>query len=369
MSVASAQRQVSPPLLTSVEPVPGPVVVGVDTHQLTHHAAVIDLAGRRLSDRGFAANAVGYADLLAWARSHSLTGEVARVGVESTGSYGAGLTRRLLVDGVDLYEVSRPEKATRVKHGKSDPVDAYSAAEQVRSGRATGRAKLTTGVVESLRMLKVPRDSAVRERTRAYCQLRDLITAAPTSLHDALINLTGKQRVARAVRLRPDPTRLADPTQAAKYALRAIAQRIQTLDVEIAAADKQITLLVEHNVPTLLAMRQVGPHTAAQLAITAGQNIDRMNSEAAFAKLVGVAPLPASSGKTTRHRLNRGGDRHANAALYMIVVGRMKDHPETRAYVQRRAAQHMTNAEIIRCLKRHLARAVYRALRTDLMTP
>jgi transposase len=368
MSVATAHRQ-DIKSLQQVEPVAGAVVVGVDTHQQTHHAAVVDLDGRRLGDRGFAATRTGYDELLAWARSHSKDGALARVGVESTGSYGAGLTRRLLVEGIDLYEVARPEKATRVKHGKSDPVDAYSAAEQVRTGRASGRPKLTTGVVESLRMLKVPRDSAVRERTRAYCQLRDLITAAPTPIHDALINLTGKQRVARAVRMRCDPARLHDPIQAAKYALRSIAQRIQVLDTEIAAADKQITRLVAQTVPTLLAMRQVGPQTAAQLVISAGQNIDRMRSEAAFAKLAGVAPLPASSGKTNRHRLNRGGDRHANSALYMIVVGRMKDHPETRAYIERRAAQKMTNAEIIRCLKRHLARTIYRALRTDLMTP
>jgi transposase len=368
MSVATAQRQVSPSFPAAVQPVAGPVVAGVDTHQQTHHAAVIDLEGRRPGDRGFAATATGYTELLGWVRSHSTSGDLAKIGVESTGSYGAGLTRRLLAEGLDLYEVNRPEKTTRVKHGKSDPVDAYSAAEQVRTGRARGRAKLTTGVVESLRMLKVPRDSAVRERTGAYCQLRDLITAAPSVLHDTLINLTGKQRVVRAVRLRPDHDRLDDPAQAAKYALRAIAQRIQALDAEIKAADKQITRLVQHTVPTLLAMRQVGPQTAAQLLITAGQNIDRMNSEAAFAKLTGVAPLPASSGKTNRHRLNRGGDRQANSALYMIIVGRMKNHPETRAYVQRRAAQNMTKAEIIRCLKRHLARAIYQALRTDLAT-
>lgn len=368
MSVAVDHSQDIASSTSRVNAVAGPVVVGVDTHQQVHHAAVIDLDGRRLADRGFPATGSGYAALLAWAKSHSTTGALARVGVESTGSYGAGLTRRLLAEGINLYEVSRPEKATRVTHGKSDPIDAYSAAEQVRTGRARGRAKATTSTVESLRMLKVPRDSAVRERTRAYSQLRDLITAAPTPIHDTLIGLTGKQRVASALQLRPDQTRLEDPTQAAKYVLRALAQRIRALDREIADADRHITRLVRQTVPTLLAMRQVGPQTAAQLLITAGQNIDRMTSEAAFAKLTGVAPLPASSGKTNRHRLNRGGDRQANSALYMIVVGRMKDHPETRAYVQRRAAQNMTTAEIIRCLKRHLARAVYRALRNDLIT-
>lgn len=356
MSVATVQHQV---------PGATEVVVGVDTHQLTHHAAVIDTDGRPLGEKGFAASATGYQELLAWAISF---GQVAKVGVESTGSYGAGLARHLLVSGVDLYEVSRPEKTSRVKHGKSDPVDAYSAAEQVRTGRATGRVKITTGVVEALRMLKVPRDGAVGDRTRAYSQLRDLITSSPSPIRDELIKLTGKQRVARVIVWRPDESRLDDPTQSAKYTLRALARRIRFLDEEITTADKQITILVKQTVPTLYAMRQVGPQTAAQLVISAGQNIDRMTSEAAFAKLTGVAPLPASSGKTNRHRLNRGGDRQANSALYMIAVGRMKNHPETLAYVERRTTEGLSKAEIIRCLKRHLARHIYRALRNDLMT-
>jgi transposase len=362
MSVVVVPRQVADRLQEGA----GGLVVGVDTHQLTHHAAVVDAAGRHLADREFGVCAGGYRDLLDWARGY---GTIASFGVESTGSYGAGLARYLLVEGVDLYEVNRPEKSSRVKDGKSDPVDAYSAAEQVRAGRATARPKITTGIVESLRMLKVPRDGAVKDRTRAYGQLRDLITTAPTGLRDELITLTGKQRVAKVIGSRPDESRLQDPTQSARYALRALARRIRALDQEIAAADKQIAKLTKRACPSLLAMRQVGPQIAAQLVITAGENIDRMRSEAAFAKLAGVAPLPASSGKTNRHRLNPGGDRQANSALYLVIVGRMKDHPETRAYVERRTAQGMSNPEIIRCLKRHLARSIYRALRNDLMTP
>lgn len=354
------------PQVTADPVVSQSVVLGVDTHQLTHHAALIDTAGRPLADAGFPATAQGYRDLLTWTRSH---GQVHAAGVESTGSYGAGLTRYLLTENLELYEVSRPEKSTRVKHGKSDPVDAYSAAEQVRTGRTTMRPKITTGIIEALRTIKVPRDGAVKDRTRAYCQLRDLITTAPTELREDLLSLTGKQRVARVLGWRPDPTRLADPVQAAKHALRALARRIRTLDEEIATADRHIKQLTRQAVPTLLAMPQIGPQTAARLAITAGENITRMRSEASFAKLTGVAPLPASSGKTTRHRLNRGGDRQANSALYMIIIGRMRNHPETRAYIERRRAQNMSNPEIIRCLKRHLARSTYRALRTDLMTP
>ncbi|HEY0508561.1 MAG TPA: IS110 family transposase [Blastococcus sp.] len=342
------------------------LVVGVDTHQLTHHVAVIDTARNRIADREFPATTAGYRELVGYVSS---LGRVRAYGVESTGSYGAGLTRHLLSAGVEVYEVNRPEKSTRAKAGKSDPIDAYSAAEQVLAGRASGRPKIKTGIIEALRTVKIPRDSAVKERARAYSQIRDLATTAPAAIHEALIGRTARQRVTIAAAYRPDPARLEDPTQAIKHALRALARRVQALDAEIAEADKIITALTKQAVPTLLAMTQVGPQTAAQLVITAGQNIERMRSEAAFAKLTGVAPLPASSGKTSRHRLNPGGDRQANSALYMVVVGRMRNHPETLAYVHRRRAQGLSNPEIIRCLKRHLARSVYRALRTDLMTP
>lgn len=342
------------------------LVAGVDTHQRTHQVALIDSDGRRVGDREFPVSQAGYRDLLDWVAQQ---GTIVAFGVESTGSYGAGLTRHLLAAEVEVYEVNRPEKATRVKAGKSDPIDAYSAAAQVLSGRASGRPKIKTGIVEALRAIKIPRDSAVKERTRACSQIRDLVTSAPTAIHDALIGATTRQRVAVAAGYRPDMTQLADPLQATKLAVRTLARRIQHLDAEIASADKAITALTKQVCPSLLALRQVGPQTAARLVITAGENITRMRSEAAFAKLTGVAPLPASSGKTNRHRLNRGGDRQANSALYMIATGRMKDHPPTQAYVARRRAQGLSNPEIIRCLKRHLARSIYKALKHDLMTP
>lgn len=346
------------------------LVGGVDTHQLTHHAGIVDDRLRPVAHAQFPATQGGYRALLDWMSSFGL---LSRVGVESTGCYGAGLARFLLQAGVEVYEILRPEKTTRVVAGKSDALDAYSAARQAATGAAEGRLlglpKTTTGIVESIRMLKVPRDSAVQQRTAAYCQLRDLVTTAPAGIHDELIGLTGRQRVKKAAGYRPDPARLHDPVHAAKTALRALARRISMLDAEIAEADRALARLTRQTVPTLLAMRQVSTQTAARLVITAGENITRMRSEATFAKLCGVAPLPASSGKTTtRHRLNRGGDRHANAALHLIAVGRMKDHPDTLAYVQRRRAEGKTTNEIIRCLKRHIARSIYRALKTDLLT-
>jgi transposase len=344
---------------------------GVDTHQVTHHAAVVDEQLRPVADREFAATRAGYQQLLDWMASFGL---VARVGVESTGSYGAGLARHLWAAGILVHEIQRPEKKTRHSVGKSDVLDAYSAARQAATGTADGRLlglpKATTGVVEAIRLVKVPRDSAVKHRTAAYSQLRDLVTTAPSVIHDELIGLTGHQRVAKAVGYRPDRARLHEPLQAAKRGLRDLARRIQALDLEIAAADKDLARLTRRVVPSLLAMRQVGPQTAARLVITAGENITRMRTEATFAKLVGVAPLPASSGKQgTRHRLNRGGDRQANSMLYLVIIGRMKNHPPTQAYMARRLAEGKTKNEIIRCLKRHLARTIYQALRNDLLTP
>jgi len=341
------------------------VIVGVDTHQRTHHAAVLDQAGRLLGDREFPATRHGYGELITWATSH---GPLRAVGVESTGSYGASLTMALLVAGLEVFEVDRPEKSTRARRGKSDAIDAESAARQVLAGTATGRPKVKTGIVESIRAVKIPRDGAVKDRTRAYSQLRDLATTAPDQLREELLPLTGKARVKKAATYRPDLTRLEDPTQATKRALKTLAIRIRALDVEIAEADKVLTALVAQAVPTLLAMPQVGTQAAAQLAITAGENIDRLHSEASFAKLCGVAPIPASSGKTTRMRLNRGGDRQANSALHMVIIGRLHKHQPTRDYRERRAAENKNNTDIIRCLKRYLARSTYQALRKDLLS-
>jgi transposase len=352
--------------MTTIKTTTQLITGGVDTHQLTHQAAVVDEQLRPVADRVFPATEVGYQQLLDWMAGFGL---VAKVGVESTGSYGAGLARHLLAAGVEVHEIQRPEKAVRQAAGKSDVLDAYSAARQAATGTANGRLlglpKTTTGIVESIRLIKVPRDSAVKQRTAAYSQLRDLVTTAPGAVHDELIGLSGKQRVRRAVGYRPDPARLHEPVQAAKRGLRDLARRIVALDAEIAAADQELARLTQKAVPSLLAMRQVGTQTAAQLVITAGQNITRMRTEATFAKLCGVAPLPASSGKQgTRHRLNRGGDRQANSMLFLIVIGRLKNHRPTQDYLERRIADGKTKNETIRCLKRHLARSIYRASRT-----
>lgn len=378
MSAATLHRQhhstTQPPA-----PVTGPVVVGVDTHQQSHWACVLEHNGRRVADAQFPASAAGYVAMVAWIQDHAPAG-VAAIGVESTGSYGAGLTRHLLAttdltwtgspeSGPEIFEVIRPDKTTRAMRGKSDAVDAEAAARAVISGTATGRPKISTGIVESIRTLTAARSSAVKQRTAAYLQIRDLVTTAPDQLREQLLPLSNPARARHAARLRPDLAQAADPTQGLKLALRALGRRIAVLDTEIAEHDTVLTQLVASAAPRLLALPGIGTHSAAQLLVTGGQNIDRLRTEATFAKLVGVAPIPASSGKTTRHRLNRGGDRSANSVIHMLVLRRLANHAPTKAYRERRTLDpQMSTPDIIRCLKRYAAREIYHALRTDLLS-
>lgn len=341
------------------------VIGGVDTHGRTHHAAVIDGLGRHLADHEFPATTAGYRRLHAFLTSY---GELTAVGVEGTGAYGAELARHLADAGVTVIEVDRPDRRTRRTKGKSDPIDAYAAATAVASGRATGSPKTRTGTVEAIRMLRIARRSAVKARTQAINQIRGLLITAPASLREQVADLPKSQLVAHLARLRPGDD-LANPLAAAKSALRRLARRHQLLDEEITELDAQIAPLVRQAAPRLLDLFGAGPETAGQLLVSAGQNPERMRSEAAFAHLTGTAPLPASSGRTHRHRLNRGGDRAANNALHTIVLVRMRYDPRTRTYVQRRTREGLSKKDIIRCLKRFVAREVYHALIADSSTP
>ena len=340
------------------------VTVGVDTHSDTHHAAVIDSVGRPLADDGFPTTPAGYRQLLAWAQSH---GEVAGFGVEGTGAYGAGLARHLRAAGQVVIEVDRPDRKTRRQRGKSDPIDAYAAAAAVLSGAATGTPKTRDGRVEAIRTLRVARRSAIKGRTQAINQLKALVLTGPAELRQALTGLTTRQLLTTCRRLRADTrlTHVADPvTAATKLTLRRLARRITALGEEIDDIDTELRPLVAATAPALMAVYGVGTEVAAQLLITAGDNPDRLRSEAAFAQLCGTAPLPASSGRTTRHRLNRGGDRHANYALHIIALVRLSSHQPTQDYAARRRAQGLGNLEIIRCLKRYIAREIHHVLTT-----
>jgi transposase len=335
---------------------------GVDTHGRTHHAAAIDGAGRLLGDAQFAVTATGYRQLRAWLAGF---GQVVKVGVEGTGTYGAGLARHLAEHHVEVVEVDRPDRKTRRRQGKSDPIDALAAARAVLAGTATGAPKTRTGPVEAIRALRVARRGAVKARTAALNQLHGLLVSAPEQLRVELSGLRRTAMVDRCAGFRIDSARLLEPATGTRAALRAIARRIQGLDEEIALADARLRPAVTTVAPRTAALFGAGPDVAGQLLATAGDNPDRLRSEAALAHLAGISPLQASSGRTDRHRLNRGGDRAANAAIHRIVLVRMRYHEPTRAYVIRRTGQGLSKKEIMRCLKRYVVREVHTALLAD----
>jgi len=340
------------------------VVGGVDAHADTHHAAALDQRGALLSTNSFSTTTSGYRQLLDWLSSF---GEIDAVAVESTGSYAAALVRYLREHDIRVVEVNQPHAHTRRRVGKSDPIDAEMAARLFQAGKAKAAPKQTNGIVESIRMLRVARQSAVKSRSAATVQLRDIIITAPQELRDQLSDrktLRGKASV--CARFRPSAGDLHSPTQAAKFALRSIAQRIDSLDHEITTLDRELEQLVQTAAPRTTQLLGISTGHAGQLLVTAGENIERVHDESSFSMLCGASPIPASSGKTTRHRLNYGGDRQANRALHLIAVCRMRYCERTRAYVKRRTAEGKTKREIIRCLKRYIAREVYNTLRSDL---
>ena len=337
------------------------VILGVDTHAEVHVAVVLDYLGRLQATLTIPTTRAGYQQLLDWAVQH---GQLVQAGVEGTGTYGAGLTRHLTQAGVKVVEVDRPNRQRRRRRGKSDPTDAEAAARAVLAGTATTTPKTRNGIVEAIRVLRVARSGAVKARTQAANQLRDLLVTAPEELHAELYPLATAQRVARLVAQQPGGG--ADPATATRRALWHLARRHQTLTAELAALNTELAALTRQAAPRLLARHGVGVETAGSLLVTAGDNPDRLHSDAALAALCGASPVEASSGKTVRHRLNRGGDRQANNALWRIAMTRLRDDPRTRAYAQRRTIQGKTTKDIIRCLKRHLARELFPLLKADL---
>lgn len=342
---------------------PVDVIAGVDSHADTHHAAALDSTGRLLGSSQFPATSTGYQHLVAWLRAQ---GHPDRVGVEGSGSYGVGLTRYLQASGITVVEVNQPHPHTAARRGKTDAIDAEAAARKVLAGDCTSIPKDTTGIVEAIRLVLVTRSGAVKARTAALNQFDKLLVTAPAPVRESLgaPGLAGK--AGQAAAWRPDPARLADPAQAARYALRSLARRIHTLTREAADLEDRLAGLVGQAAPRTLGLLGLGPIHTAQVLVTAGQNIQRLRSEAAFAHLCAAAPIPASSGKTSRHRLNPFGDRAANRALHMITVVRLRYCERTRAYVSRRTAEGLSKKDIMRCLKRYVAREVYHTLLADL---
>ncbi|MFE3906321.1 IS110 family transposase [Streptomyces sp. NPDC059153] len=334
---------------------------GVDSHADTIHVAVISDNGGHLADAEFATTAAGYAAALAFLNAH---GRVRAIGVEGTSSYGASFTRAAVSRGQHAVEVNRPDRAERRRIGKSDPIDAYAAARAALSGRASSVPKDDT--VAGIRALHNAARSAVKARTAALNQVGSILVTAPEAIRARYGQLKGSDRTDALARLRPagDAVHTAVLT-----ALKSLARRIKELTAEHQALVKALDNVVSVHNPGLRAAYGVGPDTAAQLLVTAGGNPERMRTEASFAALCGAAPVPASSGRTNRHRLSRGGDRAANAALYRIALVRMSSDPRTRDYVARQTVAGRTKKEIIRLLKRAVAREIFRCLTTTVAVP
>jgi len=335
------------------------VTGGIDTHADVHVAAALDQRGVLLGTASFPTSPVGHRQLELWLAGF---GPIDVVGVEGTGAWGAGIARHLAAAGHRVVEVDRPDRKTRYRRGKSDTIDAEAAARAVQAGTATGAPKARTGIVESVRALRVARRSAIKDRSAAAHQLHSLVSTAPDELRTQLRGLPVRQLVATCAALRPGD--LTDPTQATKAALRSIARRHQRLTDDITELDAQLEPLIRQAAPpSLLERSGVGIDVAGQLLVTAGDNPDRLRSAAAFANLCGVAPIPIASGRSSAYRLNRGGDRAANAALYRIVLCRLRWDPDTRAYIDKKIKEGKTKKGAIRCLKHYIAREIYNDLR------
>jgi transposase len=334
------------------------VTGGVDTHLDVHVAAALDGIGGVLGTAPFPTTAAGYRELLAWLRGF---GELGRVGVEGTGSYGVSLSRHLTSHGVEVIEVSRPNRQVRRRYGKTDVVDAIAAARAVLSGEASATPKTHDGSVEALRALKVLQRSATKARTQALNQLRNLLVTAPDDLRGRLRDLPTKQLLSdcAAFRVAADDDTLPGIT---RFAMRELAQRVLDLDQRREQVRSRLDRITAIVAPELVAIKGIGPDVAATLLLAAGDNPERLRNERSFAALCGTSPVQASSGKTQRHRLNRGGDRQANSALWRITLVRMNSDQRTKAYMAKRLSEGKSKKEAMRCVKRYIAREVFNAL-------
>lgn len=337
---------------------PNHLVAGIDTHKHTHHVAIIDHLGRPITDRQFDTTPAGYNEIVNYLHT---AGTISAVGVEGTGSYGAGISRVLVTAGFEVFEVARPNRRSRRLRGKSDPLDAQQAALSALSDTDTALPKAGDGVVEALRMLLTERNSASKARSQTMNQVHAMLVTAPDSVRDDYRALGSAALITVLSRTRPGSG--ADPTHTARRVLKRLARRHVALTEEIALIEQEMEPLIRSVNPALFSLSGVGVVTASTLLVAAGDNPERLGTMASFASLAGVAPIPASSGQRTRHRLSRGGNRQANHALHRIVLLRMRHkEPRTAAYFERRRAEGLSDRDIMRCLKRHIANEVYKAL-------
>lgn len=338
------------------------VFVGVDTHKDTHTAVVVTAQGAVIDEIQIDTTTRGYKQLNSWANSH---GKVGAYGIEGTGCYGKNLTQYLTSRGVEVFEINRINRQHRRRHGKNDVTDALAAGRAVASGAETNPAKEVTDNTEIVRVIQLARRSAAKARTVAISQIKTLLVTAPESIQNELKDMTTLKMVREAADWRPT-NYLSDPVQATRHAIKKLAKRWLYLTEEIKQADQNLETVINNIDPELMELQGIGTDVAAKLVITAGTNPKRLRTEASFAALCGVSPIDASSGLQQRHRLNRGGDRQANNALYKIVITRMNHDPETKKYVTKKTGQGKTKKEIIRQLKRYIARQIYKKLNQNL---
>ena len=332
-------------------------VVGIDTHRDFHVAVALAPNGGRLGELTFTATSKGYEELVAWTEQYGVRPVFA---MEGTGSYGAGLCRELLDAAYDVIEVNRPDRSARRRQGKDDLVDAEAAARAFLAGTASIVPKRGGDQVEMIRLLKVAKDSVIDGRTRALNQVRSLLVTAPMALRERLSGLSRNELITTCASFRPGE--LVGPLAAAKRALRSLARRIQALDAELKELMADLDGLTQAACPGLRQSYGIGIDGAAVLLTAVGDNPERIRSEAAFAAICGASPLQASSGNSRHHRLNRGGNRQANATPHRIAVVRLRWHEQTKAYAERRKAEGLSNKDILRCLKRFIAREVFHLL-------
>lgn len=337
------------------------LTLGVDTHLDNHVAVILNNLGQVIDTQEFKVDVTGYEKLYKWCHSF---GELKQAGVEGTGTYGAGLCKFLLGKNIPVFEVNRPNRAIRRLKGKSDPTDAENAARSVLAKESTAIPKSHDGVVETLRYLIMERKSAVKSRTQAINQIRALLVTAPEHIRQSCYVPSTSQCIMACKRLDSSIDSLL--TQVLVSTLKRLAERWEYLSDELKTINRELKSFTAKAAGKLLCQIGVGPYVAATLMVTAGDNPKRLTKESSFAALCGVSPLDASSGKKQRHRLNRGGARDANNALWTVTLIRMRSDPRTRKYVDKRVAQGKSLKEIQRCLKRYIVRELFPIIVTEL---
>lgn len=340
------------------------VVAGVDTHKDAHVLCVLDALGRKIDEAAFPATAEGYRDL---ARAIGDPGGCLVVGVEGTCSFGAGLTAHLLESGFNVVEVLRPKRDKRRRGSqKNDFVDAERAARAAISGDGVSVPKSRNGWAEAARPALRAREILVRTQTKITNAVKSLVNTAPEPIRSKYSGLSGKKLMSALKRRRPATgDAVADVLM---LSLSTLAAAWLEAEAKAEELESHIERIVREKAPAMLEIDGCGALSAVELGLAAGDNPERMRSEASFAMLCGASPIEASSGKTVRHRLNRGGNRQANRALHSIVVSRMCSDERTSEYIARRVSEGKSKREAMRCLKRYVAREVYRALMSPTTT-